>query len=183
MLAVRKGNRPPSSGHGARPSRRVARDNHGFQRRILGAGTLSAPHRRCGHRPAPEGVAALAAVLAVPPERPGPAGRGRRSLADGAAPTACAHLRTYSGRPEARRAIQVATVEESKAQILAVLQNEQGPALNIVLLNAGAAIYVAGRAKSISEGIAHARRVITSGEAKAKLDEFVAATNQFKAKG
>ena len=82
-----------------------------------------------------------------------------------------------------RRAIQVATVEESKEQILAVLQNEQGPALNIVLLNAGAAIYVAGRAKSISEGIAQARRVIASGEAKAKLDEFVAATNQFKAKG
>ena len=82
-----------------------------------------------------------------------------------------------------RRAIQVANVEESKAQILAVLQNEQGPALNIVLLNAGAAIYVAGRAKSISEGITHARRVIASGEAKAKLDEFVAATSQFKAKG
>ena len=82
-----------------------------------------------------------------------------------------------------RRSIQVATVEESKAQILAVLQNEHGPALNIVLLNAGAAICVAGRAKSISEGIAHARRVVASGEAKAKLDEFIAATNQFRAKG
>ena len=82
-----------------------------------------------------------------------------------------------------RRAIQVSTVDESKARILAVLQNEPGPALNIVLLNAGAAIYIAGRAKSIQEGIERARKVIASGEAKAKLDEFIAATNQFRAKG
>jgi len=82
-----------------------------------------------------------------------------------------------------RSAIQVGTVDESKARILAVLQNEPGPALNIVLLNAGAAIYVAGRAKSIQEGIERARKVIASGEAKAKLDEFIAATNQFRAKG
>jgi anthranilate phosphoribosyltransferase len=81
-----------------------------------------------------------------------------------------------------RRAIQVNTVEESKAMILAVLQNQPGPALNIVLLNAGAAIYVAGQAKSIQAGIDCARRVIASGEAKAKLDEFVAATSQFRAK-
>jgi anthranilate phosphoribosyltransferase len=82
-----------------------------------------------------------------------------------------------------RRAIQVGTVEESKALILAVLQNQPGPALNIVLLNAGAAIYVAGQAKSIQAGIERARKVIASGEAKAKLDEFIAATNQFRAKG
>ena len=81
-----------------------------------------------------------------------------------------------------RRAIQVGTVDESKALILAVLQNQPGPALNIVLLNAGAAIYVAGQAKSIQAGIERARRVIASGEAKAKLDDFIAATNQFRAK-
>jgi anthranilate phosphoribosyltransferase len=81
-----------------------------------------------------------------------------------------------------RRAIQVGTVEESKALILAVLQNQPGPALNIVLLNAGAAIYVAGQAKSIQAGIERARKVIASGEAKAKLDDFIAATNQFRAK-
>ena len=51
-----------------------------------------------------------------------------------------------------------------------------------MLLNAGAAIYVAGRAKSIQQGIERARKVIASGEAKAKLDEFIAATNQFRAK-
>jgi anthranilate phosphoribosyltransferase len=80
-----------------------------------------------------------------------------------------------------RGAIQVNTVDESKALILSVLQNQPGPALNIVLLNAGAAIYVAGKAPSIREGIALARKVIASGEAKAKLDEFVAATNQMRA--
>jgi anthranilate phosphoribosyltransferase len=81
-----------------------------------------------------------------------------------------------------RRAIQVNTVEESKALILAVLQNQPGPALNIVLLNSGAALYVAGQATSIQSGIERARKVIASGEAKAKLDEFVALTNQFRAK-
>ena len=46
-----------------------------------------------------------------------------------------------------RRAIQVSTVQESKEMILAVLENQAGPALNIVLLNAGATIYVSGIAK------------------------------------
>ena len=52
-----------------------------------------------------------------------------------------------------RRAIQVNSVEESKQMILAVLENQPGPALNIVVLNAGAALYVAGVAKSIEDGI------------------------------
>jgi anthranilate phosphoribosyltransferase len=73
-----------------------------------------------------------------------------------------------------RRAIQVNTVEESKQMILAVLENQPGPALNIVLLNAGAAIYVSGHAKSLESGIERARRVIAKGEARKKLDEYVA---------
>src|SRR5687768_7891225 len=73
-----------------------------------------------------------------------------------------------------RRAITVHTVEESREMILAVLGNQPGPAHNIVALNAGAAIYVAGRAKSHKEGVGEARRVIANGEAKRKLDEFVA---------
>jgi len=82
-----------------------------------------------------------------------------------------------------RRAIQVNTVEESKAMILAVLENQPGPALNIVLLNAGAAIYVAGAAKSLKAGIEHAREALASRAAKKKLDEFVAYTQKLKAKG
>jgi anthranilate phosphoribosyltransferase len=82
-----------------------------------------------------------------------------------------------------RRAIQVNTVEESKQMILAVLEGQPGPALNIVLLNAGAAIYVAGVAASMQAGIDRARRAIAKGEARAKLDEFVAFTRQAAAKG
>jgi anthranilate phosphoribosyltransferase len=82
-----------------------------------------------------------------------------------------------------RRAIQVNTVEESCDMIRAVLDNQPGPALNIVLLNAGAAIYVSGHAKSLETGIERARRVIAKGEAKAKLEAFASFTQRFKAKG
>ncbi len=82
-----------------------------------------------------------------------------------------------------RRAIQVNTVDESKAMILAVLENQPGPALNIVLANAGAAIYVSGHAKSLQTGVERARRAIADGAARAKLDEFVAWTRKHKAKG
>jgi len=77
-----------------------------------------------------------------------------------------------------RRSIQVNTIDESKAMILAVLDNQPGPALNIVLLNAGAAIYVAGKAKSVEAGIEKAREVIASGGAKKKLEAFVAYTQK-----
>ena len=79
-----------------------------------------------------------------------------------------------------RRAIQVNTVQESKEMIRAVLENQQGPALNIVLLNAGAAIYVSGHAKSIQTGIEHARRAIASGDAKQKLEDYAAFSNACK---
>jgi len=79
-----------------------------------------------------------------------------------------------------RRAITVHTVEESKAMILAVLENQPGPAHNIVALNAGAAIYVAGRAESLKAGVERASQVIRSGAAKQKLEEFVAFTQKLK---
>jgi anthranilate phosphoribosyltransferase len=75
-----------------------------------------------------------------------------------------------------RRAIQVNSVDESKQMILAVLENQPGPALNIVVLNAGAALYIAGVAKSMEDGIERARKVIAKGEARRKLDDFVAFT-------
>jgi anthranilate phosphoribosyltransferase len=74
-------------------------------------------------------------------------------------------------------------VEESKLMILAVLENQPGPALNIVLLNAGASIYVSGVADTLQAGIDRARRVIAKGEAKQKLDDFVAFTQRCKGKG
>jgi anthranilate phosphoribosyltransferase len=77
-----------------------------------------------------------------------------------------------------RRAIQVSTVEESKQMILAVLENQPGPALNIVILNAGAALYVAGVAKTLESGIEKARKAIAKGEARQKLDDFIAYTKK-----
>jgi anthranilate phosphoribosyltransferase len=81
-----------------------------------------------------------------------------------------------------RRAIQVGTVEESKAMILAVLENQPGPAHNIVALNAGAAIYVAGLAGSLKAGVERASATIKSGAAKQKLEEFVSYTQKLKAR-
>jgi anthranilate phosphoribosyltransferase len=81
-----------------------------------------------------------------------------------------------------RRAIEVHTVAESKAMIQAVLENQPGPAHNIVALNAGAAIYVAGIAKDLKTGVERAIQAIRSGAAKQKLEEFVAFTNKVKAK-
>jgi anthranilate phosphoribosyltransferase len=79
-----------------------------------------------------------------------------------------------------RRAIQVNTVEESKGMIEAVLDNQPGPAHNIVAMNAGAAIYVAGLAESLKAGIERASQTIRSGAAKHKLEEFIAFTRHLK---
>ena len=73
-------------------------------------------------------------------------------------------------------ALQVANPNESIARMKAVLANEPGPSLDIVLLNAGAALYAAGHVDSIAEGIGQARAAIASGAALNKLNEFVACT-------
>jgi len=70
--------------------------------------------------------------------------------------------------------IRVQNAEESKAMILSVLAGQAGPARDIVLLNAGAAIYVAGLVSSIQEGIDAAIRVIDGQLAKTKLDQLAA---------
>ncbi|GAB2492829.1 anthranilate phosphoribosyltransferase [Pseudoxanthomonas sangjuensis] len=74
------------------------------------------------------------------------------------------------------RNLRVAGPAESKAMLLKVLDNHPGPARDIVLLNAGAALYVSGVADDIAHGIQLARAAIASGAALAKLQEFVAAT-------
>jgi anthranilate phosphoribosyltransferase len=79
-----------------------------------------------------------------------------------------------------RRGIQVHSAEESKDMILAVLGNQPGPAHNIVALNAGAAIYVSGVAKTHKEGVERARRVMANGDAKRKLDDFVSFARKLK---
>jgi anthranilate phosphoribosyltransferase len=79
-----------------------------------------------------------------------------------------------------RRAIEVQSAEESKEMILDVLGNRPGPARSIAVLNAGAAIYVSGAADSMKAAIERALAVIGSGEAKRRLDEFVAYTKGVK---
>ena len=62
--------------------------------------------------------------------------------------------------------------EENAKDTLDILSGVQGPKTDIVLLNAGAAIYTGGKAESIAEGIQAARQMIASGAAMKKLEEF-----------
>jgi len=73
--------------------------------------------------------------------------------------------------------ISVANVEESKTMLLGVLDNQAGAARDIVLMNAGATIYVAGLSDTLENGVKKAAEMIASGAAKAKLAELVRASN------
>ena len=70
---------------------------------------------------------------------------------------------------------------DDAVELLEALDDTPGVARDIVLLNAGAALYAAGLAGSIQDGIERARAVVASGAARAKLDAFVAATRQLAA--
>jgi len=74
--------------------------------------------------------------------------------------------------------LKVGNARESLDVIKSVFSNEVGPARDIIQLNAGAAIYVAGLAGTLAEGIAKAGEVIASGAAAQKLDELVRVSNQ-----
>jgi anthranilate phosphoribosyltransferase len=78
------------------------------------------------------------------------------------------------------RVLKVANTAESVLCIQRALANEDGPVRDVVLLNAGAALYCAGIAGSVAEGVKHAREVVASGAAAAKLEQFVKATQRFK---
>ncbi len=78
------------------------------------------------------------------------------------------------------RTIKVGTVEESRDMVLSALENKPGAPRDIVAVNAGAGIYVSGKADSLEAGVEKAFEIIKSGAARAKLDDFVRATNQFK---
>jgi anthranilate phosphoribosyltransferase len=95
------------------------------------------------------------------------------------------HLSEYEIHPEdfgmpmaSSRALRVETPEESQAVVRGVLNNEAGAARDIVILNAGAALYAANVTTSIKDGIALARETIASGAAKNKLTQFVAFTQK-----
>ena len=73
--------------------------------------------------------------------------------------------------------IRVVTVDEAKAMLLGVLENRPGPARDIVLLNAGAAIYAAGLADTLAHGVKTAAATIASGAAKNKLAQLIQISN------
>src|SRR4051795_10693065 len=92
-------------------------------------------------------------------------------------------VREYEVHPEdfglpmaSNRALKVGTPQESLALIRQVLDNERGAARDIVMLNAGAALYAANVASSIPDGIARARTALESGAARAKVDQLVRAS-------
>jgi anthranilate phosphoribosyltransferase len=78
------------------------------------------------------------------------------------------------------RVLRVANQQESVACIRRALSNEDGPVRDVVLLNAGAALYCAGVAGTVAEGVKRAREAVASGAAQAKLDQFVAVTQKLK---
>ena len=76
------------------------------------------------------------------------------------------------------QALQVADAQESRARVLEALEDRPGVARDIVALNAGAALYVAGVAADIADGVARARAALASGAARARLDQLVAASHR-----
>jgi len=82
------------------------------------------------------------------------------------------------------RALRIAGIVTAGVLALtagSALANTAGTAREIVVLNAGTALYAANVAASIAQGIALAREAIASGAARAKLDEFVRCTQGFSA--
>ncbi|MEQ1597260.1 MAG: anthranilate phosphoribosyltransferase [Casimicrobium sp.] len=82
------------------------------------------------------------------------------------------HPEDFGFTMSATRNLKVDTPEQSKAMLLSALEGKDSPALNVVLLNAGAALYTANLAPNLRDGIALARAAVASGGARKKVDEF-----------
>jgi len=98
-------------------------------------------------------------------------------------------VREYEIHPEdfglhmkSNRGLKVTGADESREMVLEALSNVEGTPREIVVFNAGTALYAGGKAASIAEGIVRARESIASGAAKKKLEQFVATTQKL-AKG
>ena len=97
-------------------------------------------------------------------------------------------IREYELHPEdfglamsSNRALRVETPEQSMAMLRGVLDGVPGPARDIVVINAAAALYAAGVADSIAAGVAKAREAIDSGAARARLARLVDVTRALSA--
>jgi len=94
-------------------------------------------------------------------------------------------VREYEVEPEdfglamaSSRNLRVENAAQSMAMLLEAVEGKPGVPHEIVCLNAGAALYTAAVSDSIADGIAAARQAITSGAARAKIDQFVAVTRR-----
>jgi anthranilate phosphoribosyltransferase len=97
-------------------------------------------------------------------------------------------IREYEIHPEdfglsmvSSRGLVVSDADASRMMLLEALDDVPGTARQIVILNAGAALYAANVVPSIEQGIERARDTIASGAARAKLDDFVRTTQRLAA--
>lgn len=97
-------------------------------------------------------------------------------------------IREYEIHPEdfgltmaSNRSLKVETPAQSRALLQAVLDNAPGPARDIVMLNAGVALYAANVAPTMAEGIELAREVLANGQAAARLQQFVTRSQELAA--
>ncbi len=104
-------------------------------------------------------------------------------LKDGAITEYEIHPEDFGMVMASNRALKVATAQDSKAMLLGVLNNQAGAPKDIVVLNAGVALYAANVANSIETGMEQARAAIESGAAKAKLAALVGLSGQLATKG
>ena len=86
------------------------------------------------------------------------------------------HPKDFGLNTALTNSFKVANAEESKKIVLDVIDNKPSPASDIVCLNAGATLYVAGVANDIASGLSMAKAAIESGAARKKLDAFITAT-------
>jgi anthranilate phosphoribosyltransferase len=84
--------------------------------------------------------------------------------------------RTFGMAPSSRSDLRGGDAKENARIILEILGGERGACRDIVLMNAGAAIYIGGQARDLHEGIVYAGTSIDSGNARARLDALVEAT-------
>jgi len=88
------------------------------------------------------------------------------------------HPEDFGFAMSSNRALRVETPEQSRAMLQGVLDNQEGPARDIVLFNSAVALYAANVVESIEAGLAPARAAIASGAAKAKLHQLIARSQQ-----
>jgi len=96
---------------------------------------------------------------------------------NGAVSTFYVHPSDFGIAKAERKDLQGGDAAVNAAVLRDVLAGRKGPRRDVVLLNAGASLFVAGKAASVREGIARAAQAIDSGSARTKLDAMIAASN------